>query len=261
MGRAAAAVFAPGQVLETLGDSTWRVRIASVSKLVASLVVLVALDEETLDIDEPAGPPGSTVRHLLAHASGLHFNQHRTVTAPGQRRIYSNTGIEQLADHLAGRAGMPFEEYQRRAVLEPLGMAATSLRGSPAHDVWSNVDDLSRLVLELLTPTLVSAETLRAATSIQFPELRGVVPGLGSFDPNPWGLGFEVRGDKSPHWTGSSNSPSTFGHFGGSGTFLWVDPEHQLAALALTDRQFGEWSLAVWPAFSDEVIRAHATTG
>ena len=261
VGRAAAAVIAPGQVLETLGDSTWTVRIASVSKLIAAFAVLVGLEEETLDIEESAGPPGSTVRHLLAHASGLLFDQHRTVTAPGRRRIYSNAGIEQLADHLAERAGMPFAEYQRHAVLEPLGMTATFLRGSPAHDVWSNTDDLARLALELLTPTLISADTFRAATSVQFPELRGGVPGLGSFDPNPWGLGFEIRGDKSPHWTGFLNSPSTYGHFGGTGTFLWVDPEHQVAALALTDRQFGEWSLAAWPAFSDEVIRSYTQTG
>ncbi|HEX7443763.1 MAG TPA: serine hydrolase, partial [Acidimicrobiales bacterium] len=44
---------------------------ASVTKLATALAVLVAVEEGTVDLDQPAGPPGSTVRHLLAHASGL----------------------------------------------------------------------------------------------------------------------------------------------------------------------------------------------
>ena len=45
----------------------------------------------------------------------------------------------------------------------------------------------------------------------------------------------ELRDRKSPHWTGSRNSERTFGHFGRSGTFLWVDPEPGIA-LALPHR-------------------------
>ena len=65
---------------------------------------------------------------------------------------------------------------------------------------------------------------------MQFPGLVGVLPGFGRMDPNDWGLGFELRDAKSPHWTGARNSPRTFGHFGGSGTFLWVDPERAARA-------------------------------
>ena len=57
-----------------------------------------------------------------------------------------------------------------------------------------------------------------------------------------WGLGFELKDAKSPHWTGTRNSRRTFGHFGGSGTFLWVDPEPGLATACLTDREFDEWA-------------------
>ena len=63
--------------------------------------------------------------------------------------------------------------------------------------------------------------------------------------PNDWGLGFEIRDGKSPHWTGSSNSGRTYGHFGQSGTFLWVDPDADLALVVLTDRDFGEWAYHV----------------
>jgi CubicO group peptidase (beta-lactamase class C family) len=51
-------------------------------------------------------------------------------------------------------------------------------------------------------------------------------------------------------------SRSTFGHFGGTGTFLWVDPVANVACLALTDREFGPWALEAWPAFGADVLAA-----
>jgi CubicO group peptidase (beta-lactamase class C family) len=87
-----------------------------------------------------------------------------------------------------------------------------------------------------------------------YPGLKGVLPGVGSFDPLDWGLGFEIRDGKTPHWTGTRNAPSTFGHFGGSGTFLWVDPTLDVALVCLTDREFDDWALEAWPPFSDAVI-------
>jgi CubicO group peptidase (beta-lactamase class C family) len=55
---------------------------------------------------------------------------------------------------------------------------------------------------------------------------------------------------------GPHNSPATFGHFGGAGTFLWVDPVAELALVALTDREFGPWTLQAWPRLSDELLAA-----
>ena len=83
------------------------------------------------------------------------------------------------------------------------------------------------------------------------------MPGFGRVDPCDWGLGFELKGTKSPHWTGTTNSPETFGHFGGSGTFLWVDPVAGVAAAALTDRDFDSWAKEMWPPFADAVIADH----
>jgi CubicO group peptidase (beta-lactamase class C family) len=246
------------RALGLAGDPEWFTRIASVSKLLVGMAALVALEEGTIALDEPAGPEGSTVRHLLAHASGLGFDGEEILAPPGRRRIYSNTGIERFAEHLAARAGMSFEEYLRLGVLEPLGMRRTELRGSPAHAVWSTVTDLLSFSRELLRPTLVSLATLAEATCAQFPGLAGVLPGIGRFDPNPWGLTFEIRDGKQPHWTGRRNSPTTFGHFGGAGTFLWADPEVGLATVVLTDRDFGPWALDAWPRFSDAVLERYA---
>jgi CubicO group peptidase (beta-lactamase class C family) len=224
-----------------------------VTKLVTVLAALVAAEEGTVDLDEPAGPEGSTLRHLLSHASGLPFQPGMPSSAPERRRIYSNVGIETAADHIAAAAGMPFDRYLAEGVLRPLGMHA-ELRGSPAADLHGSLDDLMLLAAELQRPTLVAPETLAEATTVQFPGLVGVVPDVGRFEPNDWGLGFELRDGKSPHWTGTRNSPRTFGHFGGTGTFLWVDPDAGLALGALTDRDFDAWALEAWPRLSDAVL-------
>src|SRR2546425_457645 len=71
---------------------------ASVTKLATALAVLVAAEEGVVDLDDAAGPPGSTIRHLLAHASGLPLDGGAPIAEPGRRRIYSNAGFEALAD-------------------------------------------------------------------------------------------------------------------------------------------------------------------
>lgn len=235
------------------GDVDRVFRWASVTKPLTALATLVALEEGIVDLDEPAGPPGSTVRHLLAHASGLPFDAGAPIARPGRRRIYSNAGFEQLADLVAERAEMPFERYLREAVLDPLGLGA-ELRGSPASGLYGTLADVLALGRELLAPTLVAAETLAEATSVAFPGLSGVIPDMGRFDPNDWGLGFELRDEKPGHWTGSRASPRTFGHWGGSGTFLWVDPDAGLACGCLTDLDFGDWAKEAWPRLSDAVL-------
>ena len=91
-----------------------------------------------------------------------------------------------------------------------------------------------------------------------FPGLDGVLPGFGRQDPNDWGLGFEIRGTKSPHWTATANGAATFGHFGQSGTFLWIDPERDAGLVCLTDLDFGPWAKEAWPVLGDAVLAALA---
>jgi len=255
---AAACAVRDGEVVATHGPGDQPMRWASVTKLVTALAALVAAEEGAIDLDEPAGPEGSTVRHLLAHASGLPFEPGAPSGRPGQRRVYSNVGFETLAEHIAARTEMPFAEYLRSGVLEPLRMNA-ELRGSPAADLHGSLDDLLLLARELQRPSLVAPETLADATTVQFPGLAGVLPDFGRMDPNDWGLGFELRNGKVPHWTGARNSPRTFGHFGGSGTFLWVDPDAGIALGVLTNLEFGDWAKEAWPRLSDAVLRETAT--
>lgn len=252
-GSTAAAVFNRDGVTATHGIQGLSFALASVTKLVTALTTLVAIEEGTLSLDEPLGQPGSTVRHILAHAGGLAFDGPDVIARPGTRRIYSNTGYEILAEHLADRSGIPFGEYMTEAVLGPLGMDSTTLIGTPAAGLSSTILDVCRLGRELIEPTLIDVSTWRDAISVQFPDLSGVLPGWGLQEPCPWGLGPELKGTKSPHWMGSTAPPWTLGHFGGSGTFLWVDPVAGFGCAVLTDHAFGEWAVRVWPEFSDRI--------
>ena len=258
--RAALGVTSADGTIAQRGDPTAPTAWASVTKLVTALAALVAAEEGVVDLDDAAGPAGSTFRHLLAHASGLPPEGDTPIAKPGVRRIYSNTGFEVLADRIAAAAEMPFGDYLREAVLTPLRMAA-SLDGSPASGISGTLEDLVALGRELLRATLIAPETLAEATAVAFPGISGVLPGFGRMDPNDWGLGFELRDDKRPHWTGSRNSAATFGHFGQSGSFLWVDPEAGIACACLTDTRFGDWAREAWPRLSDDVLDEVGATG
>ncbi len=258
---AAAAVIGPNGVLDTHGDTGREFVLASVTKPLVARAAQVAVEEGVVDLDTAAGPPGSTVRHLLAHASGLAMHSNTTLAKPGTRRMYSNYGFTVLAETVERESGIEFGRYLTESVCEPLGMAASRLDGGALEagfGATSTVADLAAFARDLLRPSTVSAQMHADATTVQFPGLDGVLPGYGVQRPNDWGLGFEIRDAKSPHWTGARNSARTYGHFGQSGTFIWADPEAELALVALTDRDFGEWALGVWPALSDAVIAEYA---
>lgn len=130
VGAAAAAVVGPGGVLAGHGDPGRVFELASVTKPLAARAVHVALEEGAVDLDTPAGPPGSTVRHLLAHTSGLSMHSEKVLAAPGARRIYSNQGFTVLGQTVERETGIDFARYLAEAVCEPLGMAATRLEGA-----------------------------------------------------------------------------------------------------------------------------------
>lgn len=239
---------------------------ASVSKPLTAYAVLLAVQHGALWLDEPAdvpfAPKGVTVRHLLAHAGGLPRERGGPMSAPERRRSYSDWAFELLGDLVAKRVGVPFEEHLDLEVCGPLGMTRTRLGGPAGHGVHGTLADLLRFARELLAPTLLEPDLLHAATTVAFPGLDGVVPGFGRCRPNDWGLGFELKGStgsKAPgggpqdHWMGTRLSPRTFGHFGLSGSFLWVDPDRQVAAAELADRQFGDWAREAWGPFNDRL--------
>lgn len=245
-----------GAIVDQHGDTARVYPLASVTKLLSAYTFLVALEEEAITLEDPAGPEGSTVHHLLAHTAGYDFDSETIRFAVGTKRGYSNYGFEKLAEHLEQQTGISMAQYAQEAVFAPLGMADTEIAGSCAKDGRSTAADLAKFAAELLHPTIVTQETLSEATRVHFENLAGILPGYGRQNPNDWGLGFEIRSSKAPHWTGASHPDTTFGHFGQSGTFLWVDPEHRLACVTLTDKGFGQWAVDAWAPFNEQVLNS-----
>jgi CubicO group peptidase (beta-lactamase class C family) len=246
----------------TSPETSWPV--ASVTKLLTTMAALAATQAGHLDLDQPVDSEGATVRHLLAHASGLPqtVGQGRR-RPPGQRRIYSNAGFRLLGEVVADAVGTSFQTWLASSVVDPLGMGSTRLaeyngfEADPAAGAVTTLADLVALARCLLGrgAPVIGEELFAEATTVQFPGLAGLVPGVGRFDPCDWGLGFELRDGKRPHWIGERRSPATFGHFGASGCFLWVDPDAGLAAIGVSDRAFddGHWAMRTWPAWSDSL--------
>jgi CubicO group peptidase (beta-lactamase class C family) len=252
-GPAAVIVMGKSGEIARRGPVERRGRWASVTKLFTTYAALIAFEEGLFEFDQPAGPPGSTVRHLLSHASGLPLEGESAVAPPASRRIYSNTGIDLVGQVLTDRTGDGFDQYLRRRVLEPLEIDA-ELAGRPSEGLVGGTLGMARLVGDLLNPVLLDPDTISDATTVSFPGLAGILPGVGRFDPLDWGLGFELRSTKRRHWTGSANSPLTFGHFGGSGSFLWVDPAVGIGMACLSGTDFDAWALRAWPQLSDRVV-------
>lgn len=241
-------------ILHEQGESARAWDLASVSKPITALAVLIALERGLLELDEPAGPPGATVRHLLAHTAGYPFEGEEPVAEVGARRIYSNTGFEVLAAHLEDATGHSTEDWIEQTIAQPLGLVALEATGSAAAGFRASVQDLLSIGRELLEPTLISRALRDEAFAVQFPGLDGILPGYGRQRPNDWGLGLEIRDGKQPHWTGSGSSPRTAGHFGQSGSFLWVDPDAGLTAAFLGAERFGEQHVRAWPAVTDQIL-------
>lgn len=249
-----------GPTEATFGDQDRVYELMSVTKLISAYSFLMAVEEGAFSLDDACGPEGSTVRHLLAHASGVGADSREPQKPVGERRIYSSAGFEILDDFLEERSGMRLPEYARLGIFEPLGMGTAEIYGSAGYAGRASISDMRAFARELASPTLLSERTLVDAFSNQFGDLRGIVPGYGMQKPCPWGLGFEIKGEKAPHWTGANMPADTVGHFGLSGTYLWVvpawssSPHAGTAMVVLTDRDFGDWAKPLWSDTNDAVF-------
>lgn len=256
----------------------------SVTKVLVSTAFWVQslpqLDGQILPLDtsvpSPA-PPGVTLRDLLAHCSGLPFdNPHpdgvqdsknqlgmrlgitspqAATIAPFTKRIYSNYGFEVAASFAATKLAMPWTQWVARTILHPLGMSDTKLVGSPAWGATSPINDLAKLAAELLNPTrtpLSSSDIAGFARPVH-PGLRGMLPGYGHHRDNLWGTGVEIHGHKTPHYLPPEFPSEVFGHFGQSGSFIWVDLGAGVAGVFLGGQNFGSIHKSLWPQLNTQM--------
>jgi beta-lactamase class C len=104
-------------------------------------------------------------------------------------------------------------------------------------------------------PGFLPPGLLADATSDQTGGLRGGFWPPLRWTSCPWGLGPELRGAKTPHWTPAAASPGSFGHVGASGALAWCDPAADVAWVILGTRTFETWWMD-WPQIGDAVLAA-----
>lgn len=144
-------------------DTSTVFRIASMSKSFAALAILQLRDEGKLSLDDPVArhvpefaslryassdAPRITIRHLLTHSAGFPEDNpwgdqqldatedafsammRRGIpfsTAPGTAYEYSNYGFAVLGRIVTNVSGVPYAQYLRERILQPLGMNSTTL--------------------------------------------------------------------------------------------------------------------------------------
>lgn len=245
-----------------------------------------------------AGLPIDVSPRHAAYAKGLDWPALSTaclLTAPdapaGKRVQYSNVGYGLLALAVERRTEQAFPAALRDLVLGPLGISATlgseppraparlaGVRGPHADTElesfnspfwrslalpWAGlVTDAAgaiALVRAFRGGQLLSAELGAEATRDQTGGLSGGFIEPLFWEPCPWGLGPEVRGQKSPHWVAPAAGPDSFGHSGASGCLAWYVPASDTAFAILGARTADSgWLLRRAPAICAAILGQEA---
>lgn len=165
---------------------------------------------------------------VIERSTGQRINQAIDALVLNPLGIEGYLGVEtprppaRLAGNMGEHSGTALEPYNSpfwRALALPWGGMLTSAAGAL---------DLARAFAGkpagFLPPALLSA-----ATHDQTEGLAGGMGGSFVWPRCPWGLGIEIRGEKSPHFAPPEASPESFGHAGASGCLAWVDPAANVA--------------------------------
>ena len=175
---------------------------------------LIAAEEGAVDLDEPAGPEGSTVRHLLAHASGLAWDSSQPLTSRASDGSTRTLRLRRACCTRRSADGDPVSaRYLAEAVLVPLGLEA-ALEGDAAAGMVGNLRDMLSFGREAPGADADRARDARRGNHSAVPRPGRRAARLRPPAPERLGARFRAANAKAPHWTGSLNSPRTFGHFG-----------------------------------------------
>lgn len=235
-----------------------------------------------------------TVRHLLTHTSGLpnrseagplNAGKNGLEREPGSQMAYSNVAYDLLGELVQRVSDQSFSEFTRQNIFDPLGMKDTTFihmgkarercirrRPGTTFDWPDEVEGSTEASSTLMTTArdmsiflqtflnggsygdvrLLSPATVAAMTRNQVPGIpREMNDGITNA---PQGFGWfmldEVRFRNTPClW-----SPRSYGHAGGSGAFVWVDPLYDLVGVFF----FTKIREEVWPLdlFVDTIMGA-----
>lgn len=238
--------------------------------------------------DVPPGADTATELRTYLHA--------RPVVPIGSKVEYSNVGYGLLGLIVEAVSGQRFASFMRERLFQPAGMENAYLAppdevadrivhvdgtpdpGSPyerfnsaharrqthpAGHIVGNALDVAQFFQVFLDGgrangvQLAAPATVRAMITNQTDGLRGGIEGFMTWEQCAWGLGFDLRGSKRPHFSGEYTSPGTFGHTGVAGTFAWADPASGLVCVMLANRMlYNSWNASRWSRFSTAVAAA-----
>jgi serine-type D-Ala-D-Ala carboxypeptidase len=263
--------------------------LASLTKVVAATTaVMLLVEDRVLELDAPVSrylPEFSggerervTIRHLLAHTSGLpawaesfaHTPEQSLrralavplVARPGQKVEYSDVGFVVLWAAAEAAHGGSLEELLERRVFDPLEMWFTSFRPGPAclrcaptdeREGYRGVvhDPMARRLGGVTgnAGLFSTAHDLSrfAAMLANGGELEGVRilerSTIELFTRRQPGAGTRALGWDTPDHRGNGAaglgiSSSAYGHTGFTGTSLWIDPSRGTWVVLLSNRTF-----------------------
>lgn len=239
---------------EPVNDSTV-FEAASLSKPVFAYAVMKLVDAGKFDLDKPLNQylPGNydvgddprlgqiTARHVLSHTTGfpnwrngklkIHFR-------PGERFSYSGEGFVYLSKVIEHVTGEKFNDFMKRMVFEPLGMASSSYVWQESYDtlkafrhntrgeavgqnkmspgafnaaasLHTTAQDYGRFVAAILNGTGLKPETRKLMLTPQAQVCEGGAVSIYRPHPEPfpevfWGLGWGLQTTKDGlsffHW-------------------------------------------------------------
>jgi len=247
--------------------------------------------------DAPAAERGACVRQLLCHTSGLPTGWTRDlnpladsplkvppVSGPGPF-VYSNLGYDLLGLVISDATRETFAEAIGRLVLAPLrvqaeigrvpeGRRVAKLHGRDEYLNWktlpepiwpsgglvTTVEGVLRLIKGFGGGGFLDPEVRAKALSDQTGDIEKPERPI---DPAPpWGLGVELKGQKSRTWTASAATSSSYGHYGGSGCLAWHEPTINVSWAILGTKTVGRdheddkdgWAIDCWNDISSTIL-------
>lgn len=224
-------------------DEGSRFRIGSVTKTFTAVLIMQARDDGLLDLDDPISKHldlpahgDATIRRMMSHTAGFQREPYGDVwdtlvapdadgllaeldraerVLPNARRFhYSNLAVAVLGQLVARLRGGTWGSVLQQRVLDPLGLAATTVEPTgeavvgylvdaysdavrpepqldlggvgPAAQLWSTAADMARWAAFLASPEIVDPDgRVLAATSVD--EMRWP---LTTTDEQLWAAGF-----------------------------------------------------------------------
>lgn len=255
------AFIGPDGHLIIRGYSNRRYRLASITKILTTYVMADAVLAGAISFEERVDSPKLkspevSFKDLLSHCSGIRPDNLDPIERH-KKRIYTNEAFDLAGEALITKLGQDFKTSSVGDLFkEGLGaylQTSIEFEGSCAASAIGTLDDLISIMNEMRNPTYLDAQTHKQLTCAYLPELEGILPGWGTYKHNTFGIGFEIKGNKQPHWTGSISSPETFGHFGQSGAFIFHDPINMVSACCVTNKDFAPWAKLTYPVLSDKI--------